>query len=458
MTAMSGARSRTRLWAISLVAGCLAANLGSAGFVVVQRTHDDLRPRTTANGPAVEGRAQPSSDEPRQAIVELLGRRADAVRHRDVNGFLATVDPLAPKAFRAAQRSVALALRVLPLATWEYDLNGHRTHELTATRAARYGGARTYAPEVLLSYRLAGFDVETTTDELYPTFVQRKGRWYLGADDDFAERGLHTQRGPWDFGALRVTRNASALVLSHPGSDRLARQVAAEVRRDIPRVDAVWKRPWAHRAVVIIPKTQRELEQLVGEDDLDQIAAVATAESTRRGDGSTDAPVGDRVMVNPVNFDKLGPLGRRVVLTHELTHVATRVFTTDGVPSWLVEGFADYVGYLGSGVSVRAAAGELADDLRAGKPLRALPADKDFDANNPRLAQAYEQGWLAARFIADRVGPTGLAALYAAVGEQSARPTSDPTVVLSSALKATMRLDLPRFVSAWRSYVRRQLT
>lgn len=458
MTDMPSARSRPRLWAVALVAGGLAANLSTAGVLVVNRTDHALSTRPPTGSSSVEGRPQPLADDPREQIKQLLALRAAAVRHRDVNAFLATVDPLAPKAFRAAQRSVALAVRVLPLASWEYELNGSRRHELNATRAARYGGARTFSPEVLLSYRLAGFDVETTTDEIYPTFVQRSGRWYLGADDDFADQGLHTQKGPWDFGPLRVTRSSSVLVLSHPGTERLARQVAAEVGRDIPRIDAVWKRPWAHRAVVVIPKTQHELEELVGEEDLDQIAAVATAESTRRGDGSTGAPVGDRVMVNPVNFDKLGPLGRRVVLTHELTHVATRVFTTDGVPSWLVEGFADYVGYLGAGVPVKTAASELAADLRAGKPLRGLPADKDFEASNPRLAQAYEKGWLAARLIADRVGPTGLAAFYAAVGEQSARPGVDPEDVLYRALQATVRLDLSRFTSAWRSYVRQQLT
>lgn len=457
MTAVLDTRSRPGRWLVGLVAGCLATNVAGAGVLVVTRSKEPPRVHRSAVDRALEGRAQPA-DDPRQAVERLLERRAYAVRHRDVAGFLATVDPLAPPAFRRAQRSVAGALGALSLGTWEYDVSARRTHQLTATRAARYRGARTWSPEVLLSYRLAGFDDETTTDELYPTFVERSGRWYLGADDDFADQGLHTQRGPWDFGPLRVTRSRTVLVLSHPGSDRLARQVAEEVSRDIPRVDAVWKRPWAHRAVVVIPSTQRELEQLVGETGLDQIAAVATAESTRRGDGSTDAPVGDRVMVNPLNFDKLGPIGRRVVLTHELTHVATRAVTAERMPSWLVEGFADYVGYLGAGVPVRVAAGELADDLRAGKPLRALPADADFGAKNPRLAQAYEQSWLAARFIADQVGPAGLAALYAAVGEQSSRPTADPTRVLSAALRATLRLDLQHFVSAWRGYVRRQLT
>lgn len=444
---------------VAVLAVSLVADVGVAGLRLVDHSRAGLRPQAPAAGaPELQGRVQPGAAAPVEAVTALLARRAAAVRQRDVAAFVATVDPLAPKAFRVAQRSVAQALRVLPLAAWEYEVDAQRTHELGATRAAHYRGARTWSPEVLLRYRLAGFDLETTTDEIYPTFVERSGRWYLGADSDVADQGLRTQRGPWDFGSLRVVRSASALVIFHPGAERLARQVAAEVARDIPRIDAVWKEPWAHRAVVVIPKTQAELEDLVAEEDLDQIAAVATAESSRNADGSTDGPVGDRVLVNPVNFSKLGPLGRRVVLTHELTHVATRAYTTQGLPSWLVEGFADYVGYLGSGVPVKVAASELADELAAGKTPRELPGDDDFDARSPRLAQAYEQSWLAARLIADRVGPTGLAALYVAVGEQVGKSTSDSDLVVSAALKATLRLDLAGFTSTWRRYVRHLLT
>lgn len=453
------ARVPARPWVVGVVAIALAVNLGVSGMLLVDRTQTALRPQApAASDSAIQGRVQPTAAAPVEAVQALLARRAAAVRQRDVAAFVATVDPQATKAFRAAQRSVAQALRVLPLASWEYEVDGQRTHEIGAAHAARYRGARTWSPEVVLSYRLAGFDVETTTDEIYPTFVERSGRWYLGSESDLADQGLKTQRGPWDFGPLRVKRNAAALVLFHPGTERLAGQVVAEVTRAIPRIDAVWKQPWVRRAVVIIPRTQAELEALVGEEDLEQIAAVATAESTRQADGSTDGPVGDRVLVNPTNFSKLGPLGRRVVLTHELTHVATRVYTTQGVPSWLVEGFADYVGYLGSGVPVKVAASELAEDLEAGKTPRALPGDDDFDANSPALAQAYEQGWLAARLIADKVGPAGLAALYVAIGEQSGKPGADPAVVVSAALRATLKLDLAGFTSAWRRYVRHQLT
>jgi hypothetical protein len=445
---------------VAAVALLIAADMAIAGGVVVRRTEAELRP--VAGDPAAASltQARPPVDSDTQAVqravTTLLSQRATAVRRRDVRGFLATVDPLAPKAFRDAQRVAATALRAVPLASWTYRVDADHVHTLKTARALRYGGAPTWSPDVLLSYQVAGFDAQPTVDELYPTFVERSGRWYLGADDDFTAEGLTTQKGPWDFGPLLVTRSKSSIVFGHAGSSALARLVAGEVDRAVPRVDAVWRRPWQHKAIVILPATQAELEALIGETDLDQIAAVATAEAAQRDDGTAEPPVGDRILVNPPNFRKLGPLGRRVVLTHELTHVATRTATSGGVPSWLVEGFADYVGYLGAGVPVRVAASELADDLDSGAKLTDLPSDDDFDATNPDLAQAYEGAWLANRLIAERIGSAGLAAVYAAVGRDAGQG-ANPDKVVSATLQRQLRLSLGEFTAAWRSYVRRQL-
>ncbi|MDQ1689516.1 MAG: hypothetical protein QOK42_2491 [Frankiaceae bacterium] len=446
-------------WLVGAVAVLVASNVAVAGGVVVDRTESRLAPRQgPVAGAHVAARAAIGADtqEVQRAVIALLGRRATAVRRHDITSFMATVDPLAPQAFKAAQRSSALALRVVPLSSWTYELDPDKAHDLPADRVPRYGGAATWSPDVLLSYQIAGFDPQPTVDEIYPTFVQRSGQWYLGAVDDLVSSGLTTQKGPWDFGPLLVTRTRSSIVFGHKGSTALARLVGGEIDRAVPRVDAVWRRPWAHKAVVILPATQQELETLIDEPNLDQIAAVATAESAARADGTQQAPVGDRVMVNPKNFRELGPLGRRVVLTHELTHIATRSSTAGGVPSWLVEGFADYVGYLGAGVPVKVAASELADDLDNGTKLKGLPTDDDFEATNPDLAQAYEGAWLANRLIAERVGPTGLAALYAAVGREASQG-ADVDEVVSAALEATVKLTLPEFTAAWRSYVRRQL-
>ena len=117
--------------------------------------------------------------------------------------------------------------------------------------------------------------------------------------------------------------------------------------------------------------------------------------------------MGDRVSVNPRVWPSLDALGRRVVLTHELTHIASRGDTGAQTPRWLQEGFADYVGFAGTGVAPTVIAAELAGDVRAGRLPRRLPGNRRFAGSSPRLAQAYQQGWLACLLIAARACERG---------------------------------------------------
>jgi hypothetical protein len=141
------------------------------------------------------------------------------------------------------------------------------------------------------------------------------------------------------------------------------------------------------------------------------------------------------------------------VLTHELTHVASRADTGVQTPRWLQEGFADYVGFAGTGVATRVIAAELARDVRAGRLPRRLPGDRGFAGSSPRLAQAYQQGWLACRLIAARAGQSGLVRFYRSVGTSTA--SAGPAV--DHALRQVMHMSTQQFTALWRGYVRQQL-
>lgn len=228
--------------------------------------------------------------------------------------------------------------------------------------------------------------------------------------------------------------------------------LADEAVADIPRVTAVWGSRWTRRVVLLVPSTQHELSMVVDDyGDLDHIAAVATAE-VQTHPGRPD-PVGDRVGINPDNWPKLSALGRRIVLTHELTHVATRSVTGAAMPTWLAEGFADYVGYLGSGIPTDFAAQELAADVRAGHVPAQLPSDDEFDGDSKQLSQAYEGAWLACRMIAERHGQSTLVRFYRTVGT-SASGQSD---ALASASAKVLHEPFSRFTREWRSFVRAEL-
>jgi hypothetical protein len=301
-------------------------------------------------------------------------------------------------------------------------------------------------------YRIAGFDTAATNLPQYPTFVQRGGRWYLASLTDFARRGDVSATDLWDYAPVAVVHRPDVLALGPSSELATMRTVAARLAVAVPRVTAVWGTGWAQRVVVQVPATQREMGLITADsDDLDQIAALTSAEiSTTPG---RPAPVGDRVTINPANWSKLGGAGAQIVLTHELTHVATRAETGNQTPKWLSEGFADYVGFGQSGLPVTVIASELAADVHAGRIPRRLPPNADFRGANAELSQAYEASWLACRYIAATFGQPTLVRFYRAVGTSH----RGGAAAVAAALRRVLSLQTGQFVARWREYVREQL-
>ena len=452
-----GRRGR-RTWSVILLLGAVLTEL-TAGLVGLGHVATDASRPTLAHpaaGVPTRVDARPGTpdysgglgEEPTEraertaAVRDLLDRRSAALLHRDRAKFLATVDPRAG-AFRTRQAELFDNLARVPLGSWAYRLDPDFAEPVTAPIFARYDGP-VWAPMVNLRYALRNFDPVPTERPQYLTFVRRDGRWYLASDTDFDASGHHTWRGLWDFGPVLAYQGTASLVLAHPrGEDRLE-TFADVVDAAVPHVTRVWGTDWSQRVVVLIPDTQQEMSQVIGEHfALAHIAAVATADYT---DARTHTVRGQRVVVNPSNLDRLGESGRRIVLRHEITHVATRAFTGGAAPTWLVEGFADYVGYLGAGVPVAVAAQELRVEVRRGTVPAGLPADQDFDGDNPRLPQSYEEAWLACRLLAARIGQDGMVRFYRMVGAA----TGDPERAVDRALRATTHLSLDGFVTSWR--------
>ena len=389
----------------------------------------------------VSGVGDPTERDRAAALTSLLVGRANALLRRDRAGFLAGVDPGTP--FHRRQADLFDALAGVPLSDVSYDFDAGAAMELPPAAARRYSGP-TWGGVVRLRYALTGYDTEPTTQEQYLTFVQRGGRWYLASDDDFTVAGQRSARGLWDFGPVAAVRTPRVLVLGHPRSLGLMRQILAVTDAAVPRVSAVWP-DWSRKAVVLVPDSAAELRQVVVHTgNLSRLAAVATADVGVDG----GPPTGRRVAVNPAQFRSLSAFGRRVVLQHELTHVATRAVTSANTPYWLAEGFADYVAYRGADTTVAAAAEELRADVAAGRVPTRLPTAADFAGDNPRLPQAYEMSWLACRLIAARIGAAGLVRLYRTVSE-----SGDP----EAALAGELRMTTAEFVAAWRADIRREL-
>lgn len=343
-------------------------------------------------------------------------------------------------------------LRRVRFASWSYsfDLGGHQA----PPAARRTYHARTWSPNSFsLHYRIAGFDPRPTDLPQYPTFVRRGGRWYLASLTDFRSRGEVSATGLWDYAPVHVVRRPGVLALGPAAMLGTMVAAADAMHAAIPRVTAVWGPDWSRRVVLLVPATQHEMALIdAAAGDLDQIAALTSSEVTSTF--GRPQPVGDRVTLNPANWPRVGRLGARIVLTHELTHVATRADTGSQTPKWLSEGFAEYVGFLHAGVPVTTAATELASALRADQSsLARLPADRAFKGGNATLAQAYESSWLACRYLAERYGQAKLVRFYRAVGTSSYGRAE----AIAHGLHHVFGLTLGQFTARWRTYVDRQL-
>jgi hypothetical protein len=425
------------------LAGLLVLQLGVGVVSAVELR--PTAPRTRGRGTAIN--ASVVRDARTTAVRALLAARSTAVLHHDRAAFLATIDPTAT-AFRVRQVAVIAALHDVPFASWSYEVDPERGRShapaLDALRGTRW------SPDVVLHYAIAGFDPTPTAEPQSLTFVQRAGRWYLAADDDFDTTDHPTTRDMWDGGPVVVARSRACLVLSHPRNREFAKVLAGECDVAVPRVTAVWGTGWSRRVVLIVPDSAAELTRMVPDaGDLSQISAVATAALV--GPSYEYHPVGDRVIVNPENFTALRSIGRRVVLTHEITHVASRPATGPQVPTWFVEGLAEYVGYQGVPLSVRAAASELRADLRRGRLPKHLPVDTAFNGSRKDLPQTYEMSWLAVVLMAKTYGRSAVLKVYRDTGADLSPGALD------RAMHKVLQTSLPAFTAAWRGDLTAQL-
>src|SRR5436190_2168826 len=443
---------RARRIGVGVLVAVVVVNLGVSGALLGHHfAHPSRHGRSAAQTKhfrTTPDQATASAETLRtQAVAKVLADRAAAIRRHDRSAFVAGIDPKSPQ-FRAKQLAYFSNLEHVPFASWTYTVDAANEAPTDGSQFLRYA-ASVWLPHVVLHYALSGFDRAPTSLDLYYTFVQRGSRWYLASDSDDANLAFESARDIWDFGPVTVVRGKSALVLGHPNSRVSLGALAAEVDRDVPRVSAVWGHGWSQHVVVLAPNTASELSKLLADGgDLSQIAAVATAELIESSHQAR--PVGDRVLINPVNYLRLNSKGRQVVIAHEITHVASRTQTGALLPDWLIEGLADYVGYLKVDAPPTIAAHALKVWIGAGHRLASLPSDGDYDGANKHLALAYDESWLACRYIAGHWGASTLVRLYRTVGHATSGTQASAT---EAGVRAVLHESLATFTRQWHSYV-----
>ncbi|MFE4333541.1 hypothetical protein ACFRQM_30180 [Streptomyces sp. NPDC056831] len=376
-------------------------------------------------------------DSTARGVRATLDRRAAAVLAHDTDAYLAAIDPRAT-GLRTAQRRELDNLADVPLSSWSYrltDVTGQGTDRATA--------------DIQLRYRIKGYDAApVTADRVLDLRRDRADdRWYIVGD----RAGKDSGRQLWQQGDVQVADGKHSLVLGVGRTEQELRRIARAADRAVPAVSDAWPERWAGRVVVLVPHTMEDMADLLGSPAANYrgIAAVTTAQT-----GGPDRTPADRVIVNPQAYGMLGTFGQRIVLTHEITHVATRTRTSAATPTWLSEGFADWAAYRAEDRTAAQAAPELAGAVLRGDPPAELPTDEDFGfAGDPaRLARAYEGAWLACELIADHWGEKKLFAFYRAVGGHSGRDGA-----VEQAMQEVLSTTPQDFTARWREYLRSRL-
>ncbi|MGI9125575.1 MAG: hypothetical protein ACR2JM_12610 [Mycobacterium sp.] len=201
--------------------------------------------------------------------------------------------------------------------------------------------------------------------------------------------------------ALLVGDGRIVRLINHDGAtgDALLARVRSEMSDAVDAVERFWGTDWTREIVVVATGSAAGFAAEARLDpgrEWTDIAAVAVADSV---DPARSEATGQRIVLAPGASVMTDP-ALRIVVTHELFHLAARTRTALDAPRWLTEGVADFV--------ARPAAGLPPD---AGKST-ALPSDADLDTAGPGRSAGYDRAWWFARFIADGYGVDGLRRLY----------------------------------------------
>lgn len=321
-------------------------------------------------------------------------------------------------------------LGVTDLAMRYVDENAGRHPAGVAPRLAE----RAWVGDVQLDWKLRRYDESDSHLEITMMFVQtREGAAFVTARNDYGE-----QAPLWLLERLTVLRSPRAMA-AVAGDEAEAQRFAGLADQAVRDVRKVFPR-WDGRLVVEVPRSQEDLDRVLSSDtSYDAIAAV-----TAPVDGSLSPSAPTHIFVNPPVFSPLGEQGSQIVMSHEATHVATDA-AISSMPTWLLEGFADYVALAHVDLPVEVTASQILKQVRKNGPPRTLPGQDDFASENISLGASYEAAWLACRLIAQTYGEDKLLAFY----DQADQDTSTRNAFVS-VLGTTEK----EFTARWRDELR----
>ena len=383
-------------------------------------------------GTSASGRSVTASETAAtQATLDAIGT---AILRRDRPAYDALVSTRDPS-FGVTADMVYTNLTAMPLRTIVFR-PGTRQQELAPARRTLLG-ASAFVREVAVSWRVEG-DHGLAEQLLWMTFVA----------DGSAVTAAGTTDGPpersavpfWLVERLQVIRTAHTTTLAAAtAGGRWPERGEAAARAVRRRLTGGLGARWDGRLVLEVPSTRQAFERVLGvtPGSYAGIAAVAWPA------GPDPATAAIRIVVNPGVTATLDEQGVSVLLVHEAVHVATRS-AASAAPTWLVEGFADYVAYDAYPTTATTAAAALLRQVKDRGAPASLPGDDQFAPSAPDLPLAYAQAWLACRLLAEEQSAARLMRFYLV-----ASSGADVAV----ALQRETGLSTARLTAQWRRYL-----
>jgi hypothetical protein len=252
-----------------------------------------------------------------------------------------------------------------------------------------------------LTWRFVGFDRKPVHEEVLVGFEEGSGRVGI------TSFGGGDRRSPlWLSGPLDVRRSATSLVLATTAAD--ADLAAKRANAAVPVVRDVLPQ-WRGKLVVEVPASEAALDAELAADPGSYTSIAAVTASV---DGTLTPTSDVHVFINPDVYDDLERVGAQVVMSHEVTHLATGAPLTTGVPLWLLEGFADYVALHAVDLPITTTASQIIREVRRNGAPDHLPGQAEFDEGATYLGASYESAWVACKVLADADGQDALVRLY----------------------------------------------
>ena len=441
---------RRRRWIIALTllaaAALLATSLVRLGPTL--RGAGVLGPAggAASSSPSRSGGGSSAGD-PATAVKPVLAARAKAVLRHDRAAFLATVDRRRTTFYRA-QAALYDRMVTVPFSDLAYQMRAPARDLANARVRRRYAPSKVYLSEVKASYRFRGQDSAPVTSHYYYTFALTSAGWRLAGQGDLpAPRTSDVEI--WDSTPVRNLSTARTLVVYHPGDRALAQRLLDAGERGFSQVDAAWSARWDHKVVILVPRDQGEAERLVHGRDMSDAAAVSASQFEA---GSGHRVLGNRVIVNTTFMKRYSTLAVQVVVTHEMTHVATREVGL-GVPLFLVEGFADYTAWRPVDLPLRVSRQALAVAVRDGRFDGKLPSDDEIIGASGALA--YDEASSFCLWVSRTFGAAKLQSLYRSFSSFQQRPRLQQQV--DQKVRQVLGISLATAQSRWAAFVRQAM-